>query len=443
MVTAIPYEIPTHRVRLRGASKAIHHTTDREVVIAGAAGTGKTVGCLWYLHKLALEHPGMRALMVRKSLTSLTSSALVTYQQQILASSPSGYGVYPFGGSKFRPAEFRYPNGSVILVGGMDKASKVMSAEYDIIYANECTELTEDDWEALTTRLRHGVMPYQQIIGDCNPGAPSHWLKRRADDGKVTMLTSVHEENPGLYDAKAREWTERGSEYIATLEQLSGVRYQRLRLGQWAAAEGLVYDGWDRNVHVIDRQAIPRDWPRYWVLDFGYEHPFVWQAWAIDPQRRAYLYREIYMTGRLVEDHAETIMQVTRLDPYPVKIIADHDAEGRATFERKTGYRTIPAEKSVLDGINAVASRLRVQDDGLPRLFVLRDALVERDKSLANAGKPTCTIEEFESYEWDTSAQRRKGEQPRKQDDHGSDCTRYLCAHLDPWRKSATIRGIR
>ena len=44
-----------------------------------------------------------------------------------------------------------------------------MSTECDMISRQEATELELADWLALTTRLRNGVMPYQQLIADCNP----------------------------------------------------------------------------------------------------------------------------------------------------------------------------------------------------------------------------------------------------------------------------------
>ena len=65
-----------------------------------------------------------------------------------------------------------------------------MSTEYDMIYVQEATELTEDDWEALTTRLRNGRAPIQQLIADCNPAEPTHWLKARCDSGQTRMLNT-------------------------------------------------------------------------------------------------------------------------------------------------------------------------------------------------------------------------------------------------------------
>jgi hypothetical protein len=67
------------------------------------------------------------------------------------------------------------------------------------------------------------------------------------------------------------------------------------------------------------------DWPRYWVIDFGYVHPFVWQAWAVGPDGELFRCREIYMTHRLVQDHAKVIRQITATEPLPEKVICDHD----------------------------------------------------------------------------------------------------------------------
>jgi phage terminase large subunit len=111
-------------------------------------------------------------------------------------------------------------------------------------------------------------------------------------------------------------------------------------------------------------------------------------------------------------------------------VVVDHDAEDRATFERKSGYGTVAARKNISAGIQAVAERLRPVR-GRPRLLYLRDSLVERDVTLADQGAPTCTEDEFASYVWNLAANRRAGEAPVKTHDHGLDATRYLVAHRD------------
>lgn len=402
-----------------------------EVVVSGPAGTGKTRGCLEYLHKCALQYPGMRGLIARKTATSLAGSALVTFTEKVL--DPAD-GVTFFGGNRIEPPAFRYPNRSRLVVGGLDKPTKILSAEYDLIYVNQAEELTQADWETLTTRARYGVLPWQQVFGDCNPGPPTHWLKQRADAGQLVMLESRHEDNPAVTP-----------EYLATLDRLTGVRYFRYRKGLWVAAEGMVYDGWDPAVHLIDPFPIPATWPRYWAVDFGYTNPFVCQWWARDPDGRLYRYRELYMTGRIVRDHARHILRAVgawdeavgrpswgqATEPAPRAVICDHDAEDRATLEREIGLPTITARKAISPGIQAVQARLQMAGDGKPRLYLVRGALLERDAALVEAIKPACTEEEVESYVWDTTGGRRKGEQPVDQHNHGMDALRYLVAHFD------------
>ncbi|MDA8189602.1 MAG: phage terminase large subunit [Dehalococcoidales bacterium] len=391
------------------------------MLLSGPAGTGKSRACLEKLHLCALKYPGMRGLMVRKTRASLTESAMVTMNEKVL---------HELDHVDFHTTtqEYRYPNGSRIVVGGLDKATKVMSSEYDIIYVQEATELSEHDWESLTTRLRNGVMPYQQLLGDCNPDAPHHWLKKRADSGKTVMLESRHEDNPTLWDRVKQTWTELGARYIAKLEALTGVRYLRLRKGIWAAAEGMVYDGWDRDVHLIDRFEIPADWRRYLSVDFGYTNPFVAQWWAEDGDGRLYRYREIYRVQQLVEDHAAEMKRLMANERMPEAVICDHDAEDRATLERHLGLSTIAAHKAVSPGIQAVASRLKRAGDGKSRLFLLRDSLVDRDPLLEEAKKPTCTEEEIEGYVWNDKVKR---DEPVKANDHGMDPMRYVVAHID------------
>lgn len=449
-LTSTAFEVEVDYAPL-GAAREVFSRRDPEVVLSGPAGTGKTRGLLEKVHLCASKYPGIRGLLLRKTQADLVGSALVTYQRKVLHPLDN---VEFFGGSSREPPAFHYPNGSEILLGGLDKSSKVMSKEFDLVYVNEATEISEDDYESVTTRLRNGAMPYQQILSDCNPGPPTHWLKRRADSGRTVMLESRHEHNPQLWDSARGEWTLFGQSYIKTLDALTGVRKLRLRHGIWAAAEGMVYfDVWDSAIHLIskipttsanvDRWGVPTSWPRYWVFDFGYTNPFCWQAWAEDPDGRLYRYAEIYRSQRLVEDHAADILKLhgARMSarglewpagtPRPQRLICDHDAEDRATLERHLGMPTHAAIKSVSPGIQATASRLKKAGDGLPRLFYVRDALVYRDPIMADRMKPTCSEEEIEAYVWDTTNGRRKGEEPVKADDHGMDATRYMVAHKD------------
>lgn len=435
--------VAERRIELRGAARRLLSDRSPELILSGPAGTGKSVGGLTKLHLAMMKYPNARGMIARKTAASLGASTLDTWRKHVAAPGLAIGEVTYFGGSTAEPPQFRYRrNGSVVVLAGLDRPSKIMSSEYDMIVCDETTEFFVQDWESLATRLRSNRMPYQQIIGMCNPDAEHHWLYQRAQGGAAVLLESRHEDNPAYFDADGT-MTPAGEAYLAKLDALTGVRYWRLRKGLWVAAEGMIYEGWDPAVHL--RDALPagaEHWVRWWSVDFGYRNPFVLQCWAEAPDGELWLYREIYMTGRLVEDHARQILSIVApggrwTEPRPRAVVCDHDAEDRATLERHLRMSTVAAKKEVTPGIEAVQVRLgRKADDPRgplpPRLFILRDALVERDASLKDAGKPTCLVEEITGYVWlEPLPGRPTKEEPRKENDHSADALRYMIAERD------------
>jgi PBSX family phage terminase large subunit len=421
----------TVRYEPRGAALDLFGTRLSEVAMAGPAGTGKSLACLFRVHLAALNNPEIRCLIVRKTAVSLGSTTLVSFEKKVAADAIRTGVVTYFGGSTREAACYRYSNGSVVVVGGMDKPEKVLSSEFDLVFADEATELTETDWEVLGTRLRNGRLPWQQQIAACNPAHPTHWIKQRSDRGTMRMLTSRHRDNPAYIRADGT-LTEQGVDYLGKLDNLTGVRRLRLRDGQWAAAEGLIYEGWDESIHVVDRFVVPDDWTWWVSIDFGFNHPFVAQIWAEDGDGRLYLVREIFKTGGLVEDHGKQLKALlAEMGVRPRAVIADHDAEDRATLERHLGQSTTAAKKTVSNGIQAVASRLKVQADGKPRLMLMRDAVVLRDPTLVAVSRPCSTEEEFPGYTWAVKPGGELKEAPVKEMDDGMDTTRYMVAARD------------
>lgn len=412
-----------------GSAIELWKSTDKEVVLSGPAGTGKSRGCLEKIWYCAHKYPGARILIARKTRASLTESGLVTFEKHVI---PEGHPI-TMGPSRRNRERYvvKHDKGddSEIIVSGLDHPTRIMSTEYDLIYVQEAIELTITDWESLSTRMRNGRMPYQQLMADTNPDSPTHWLYKRCEEGKARFIYCSHEDNPVLFDHAKGEWRPAGVSYIERLEGLSGARKQRLRYGKWVQAEGVVYEHWDPEKSLIERFDIPTEWPRYWAVDFGYTNPFVWQAWAKNPDNgKLYLYKEIYETKKLVTDLAEEIKYETRGEPDPLYVICDHDAEGREQFTQITGMNTTKAFKKVKEGIQQVERTLRRQSDGEPGLFIFRDSLVRTDPLLKQAHRPTRTAEEFDSYVWDTTAAKK--EEPKKEHDHGMDALRYLVAHV-------------
>lgn len=439
-----------------GAVLKLWNSKAQQIVISGPSNTGKTLGGLHKLDALMWQYPESRAVIIRKTYQSAITTVLQTYERYVLGKNST---VRKIGRS--RPSSYEYPNGSQVLVGGMDNPTRVLSSERDIIYVNQAEELDLNEWEMLSQRAsgRAGGMPYGQLIGDCNPAYPTHWIKQNGDAGKLLFLESRHEDNPTLFDPVTHQITERGRQELGVLDGLTGVRKQRYRFGIWAIAEGAVYEEvWDPATCVIDRKDIPESWPRYWTIDFGFTNPFRWAAYAIDDDGRMIRYREVYYTQRTVEDHLATILRVTKDEPRPQAIVVDHDAEDRATFEQHNVYcsecnlairstetslhqshtltrfnlKTTAAYKAISPGIQGQTKRLKKAGDGKPRLLYMRDSLIERDQRLVDARKPCVAEEEYESYVWPKGSDGRAiKETPVAENNHGMDSDRYLVCFLD------------
>jgi len=213
------------------------------------------------------------------------------------------------------------------------------------------------------------------------------------------------------------------------LGSLTGVRRARLFEGIWQSVEGLIYPEWDRSVHWLPREKCPRDFRRRILsVDFGYTHPMVVQWWGEDSDGRLYRYRELFKTQTLVEDMARRVKRINAGMHEEVKYaVCDWDAEGRATFEKYSGLKTVAADKKVVEGIQLVQSRMKVVADGKPRVFLVQGSLVEEDSLLRASKLPVCTEDELDAYIWGSG----RKEEPVKENDHGCDCVRYAVSYFD------------
>lgn len=261
VVVQVP-ETSTHGLKFYGGAREFWKYKGAEAMLAGPYETGKTLVALTKLHLLLCKYAGARALMARKTYKSLIHSAVVTYETKVLPLPPDDpkSAIQKYGGEK--PEFYDYPNGSRLVCAGLDNPDKALSSEYDFIYINQAEETRLDDWEKLVARAtgRAGNAPYTQVMGDCNPDMPTHWILHRR---RLKVFEQRHEHNPALYDQTTGEITPRGRATLDALDSLTGLRYKRGRLGLWVAAEGQVYDNFDPEIHVVDEAKL-REWGIIW-----------------------------------------------------------------------------------------------------------------------------------------------------------------------------------
>lgn len=432
-------ESPTRGFQPYGAGRAFWGFKGREGILSGPAETGKTLTALHKLDACAWKYKGMRGAILRQTYASMPGTVLETYIKKVLGAwNPElndGRGgmdndlspVKAYGGEK--PQWFDYPTGSRIYIGGMDNPQKALSGERDVIYVNQAEELALEAWEVLISRStgRAGNMPYAQLIGDCNPDAPTHWIKERQLAGKLTLFESRHEDNPTLWDAARGEWTEQGKISLAALDSMTGVRYLRLRKGIWAAAEGVIYDVWedgpiDGNV-TEEADYIPDGGEVLWAIDDGYvgeydtstggftanSHPRVFLLCQLRENGVLCIFEESYKIKTLSDEHIAHVLAM----PYPRPEYATVDksaAELKARLHAQDIYtRNGPA--SVEESIKEAMRRVGKDVNGRRTVLV----------------HPRCKHlrREMPAYRRDPDTGK-----PIKAFDHGPDALRYKCWSL-------------
>jgi phage terminase large subunit len=295
-----------------GGNRSFYHCHDAEAVLHGPSDTGKTMAALAKVHCLAWKHKDASIVILRKRLTDTFSTVIRTFTEKVAHRELETGAVTAYGGEK--PEWFDYPTGSRVWVSGLDKAGKILGAEHDLILVSQLEEWSLPDWEVLTTRVtgRAGHVPHPQVIGDCNPGAPTHWIKSRAREGRLTLFESTHRDNPEIFDPATGELTEGGATRLARLRNLTGSRYQRLFLGLWAAPEGAIYDVFEETKHKVKAFSPPALWPRVVGIDpVGVYVAAIWLAY--DPAAKVLnAYREYYGEfGATTPGHVDNIRRLS------------------------------------------------------------------------------------------------------------------------------------
>lgn len=404
----------------RGAGLEIQSYRGPEFILAGPSETGKTWATLWLLDSLLRETPKAKAGLLRKVAADIGPTVLVTYK---LIVERSGSGATPYGGEK--PEWFDYPNGARLYVGGMDRPGKVLSGERDFIYVNQAEELTQDDWEILSTRTtgRGAVTKTPLLFGDCNPGPEDHWILKR---GLLKVFHSKHEDNPSLFDENGN-LTEQGERTMAKLNALTGIRRDRLRDGKWVGSEGLFFEEWDEDLHTCEPFEVPADWPIWGAFDYGFAHPTAFGLFTEDNEGCIYLIGEHVKHGWLPPAHCKAVRRLAeRLEigwSRVKKIVAGHDVfqqkgdrDAKTIAQQYSEARDpetglpigLKFEKATLDrvtGAQEILSRLGNREAGIPPKLKIFNTCTRTTKCLTRMVKDPSDPEDVLKVNADSSGE--------------------------------------
>lgn len=249
----------------------------------------------------------------------------------------------------------------------------------------------------------------------CNPEGPEHWFYRewiqKAEQRRALYLRFTMADNPALSPA-VRARYERG---------FSGTFYRRFVLGEWAAAQGRVYDffdeGWVR--------PAPEGEMEQWRIscDYGTANPASFGLWGL---REGVWYRvkEYYYDSRRCGaqktdgEYAAALAELAGGRPVR-KVIVDPSAASFIELLRREGWNVEKADNDVLAGIRTTAELLRKGK------LVICDPCAD-------------AIREFALYCWD---ERAEGDRVKKAHDHAMDDIRYFAVSAAGEEKGAVFSG--
>lgn len=284
--------------------RRVNESRQRYVVLKGSAGSGKSVNIAQQLIlKLSSqEFKGANLLCVRKIDESNRDSTFAELKTAIFRI---------FGDAWERHWSVResplrltcLDTGNSVIFRGMkddrqrEKVKSITSDKGKLtwIWAEEATELTEEDFDILDDRLRGKLDNpnlYYQMIATFNPVSSTHWLKGKffdTPDVNVLAHTSTFKDNLFVdvqYKMRMERRRERDPE-----------GYRVYALGEWGLLGGQYFNNWSESLHVIKPFKIPDGWMRFRCMDWGSYHPYACYWIAVDYDGVMYVYRELYGYG--------------------------------------------------------------------------------------------------------------------------------------------------
>lgn len=381
------------------SKKQLHFllSSDARINIAdGAIRSGKTfVFNLRWLDYI-VNGPKGTLLMAGKTIRTLERNVLKAENGLF---DLVGEGNYKYNGST---GELEISGRKIICIGASDERSenKIRGMTLAGALCDEVTLFPKSFIEQLIGRCS---VAGSMLFWNCNPDSPYHFIKQEYLENP-NMKPLIKHWRFLMYDNPYLVKT--NPEYIKQAETTyTGVFYKRNVLGQWALAEGIVYDNFTDECIV---EELPEEFDEIYVgVDHGVTHPATFIMIGVK-DREVYVIKEFCQSNRTNSELADEFINF--IDGYSVDGITVDSAAASLILEfNKRGIYTTDCNKEVVYGITLVTQLI-----GENRLFV--------HKSCKNL------IKEFYTYSWDDKKSISQGKDVViKLNDDCCDALRYAC----------------
>ena len=395
--------------------KSPYHDYDG-IIADGAIRSGKTVSMAFSYVMWAMENfNGMNFGMCGKTIASFRRNVLTVLKMQLRT---RGYYIRDNKSENLVVIRKGDKENNFYIFGGKDEASQDLIQGITLagIFFDEVALMPESFVNQGTARCS---VDGSKFWFNCNPAGPFHYFKKNwIDKCRSKRLVYLHftmADNLTLTDKIRKRYA---SQYV-------GVFFQRYILGLWVAAEGLIYDMFDKAKHVTDTAQISREGEYFVSCDYGTQNATVFLLWHKESgSERWCLVKEYYYSGRdnnkqKTDSELADDLEKWLGDIREEKVIVDPAAASFITELRKRGHSVKKADNEVRNGISDVST-------------MLYKGNILIDKSCKHM------IEEFASYCWDEKKAEKGEDAPVKVNDHCCDALRYFIKTMKLVKKDFT-----
>lgn len=298
----------------------------------GSAGSGKSYFLTQRIIIRCCTEP-IRFVVCRRYGTTLRNSVFALFKE-VLAK----WQLTKFVKIRETDMSFTFPNGSQIILLGLDEETKLLSlANVSGVWVEEAYEVPQPLIEQLNLRMR-GQAANQQIWLSWNPISKNSYLYKftvEEPPANSTFIHSTFRDNPFL-----------NREYVASLEELYVRNPAKARIfcdGEWGVdSEGLVITNWRKEeFNPMNLSAL------------GYEHRVGMDLGWIDKSaiietlydrenRTIYVFNEFYKSGCQLSELAQAIKN---MNLQKTKIYVDAAEPRSIQYFKQEGCRCEPCSK--------------------------------------------------------------------------------------------------
>ncbi|MCJ2158607.1 PBSX family phage terminase large subunit [Leuconostoc mesenteroides] len=416
-MTTIKWNLPK---MVSSAYAPLFNTQHRYIIYKGSRGSGKSEAEATKVIYDTVTKPYVNWLVLRRYANTNRQSTFTLLQK---VANRMGVGnLFQFNSSL---PEITYkPTGQKILFRGADKPLSITSISVETgnlcrLWVEEAYQLeSEEAFDTVDESMR-GIIDnpngFYQTVLTFNPWNERHWLKKRFFDtdtrvGNSLALTTTYKDNPFLDE-----------DYVNRLLEMKERNPRRARVavdGEWGVAEGLIYE--NTIVEKFDIREVLKSARIVRGMDWGYgPDPTAFVEYAINVRTKdVYIFKEMYKQHMLTDE----IFKWLYVNGYQQGDIRADYANG--------GDRMIQELKN--KGIKGMKRAHKYEI--MFGVTYLQDYKIHVLPSLEH------TIEELNSYVYDTDKEGGWVGKAVDKNNHLMDAMRYAVEPLIMTKKSTTDR---